>query len=148
MTNRFCSFARKRDIAMKILSIKDYSGKLRASVQMSGRFGFSEETAKVLQLQDRMSIKFAQDDDETLFCSFPDGEDADAFKVRKAGRYFYVPTDVLFSSLGIDYKKYNILFSLVRDPSKDEELNGKAYHMEMLPKTLRKKEEEKDDIEE
>ena len=93
-----------------------------------------------------MSIKFAQDDDETLFCSFPDGEDADAFKVRKAGRYFYVPTDVLFSSLGIDYKKYNILFSLVRDPSKDEELNGKAYHMEMLPKTLRKKEEEKDDV--
>ena len=133
---------------MKILSIKDYSGKLRASVQMSGRFGFSEETAKVLQLQDRMSIKFAQDDDETLFCSVPEGEDADAFKVRKAGRYFYVPTDVLFSSLGIDYKKYNILFSLVRDPDKDEELNGKAYRMEMLPKTLRKKEEEKDDVEE
>ena len=55
---------------------------------------------------------------------------------------------MLFSSLGIDYKKYNILFSLVRDPSKDEELNGKAYRMEMLPKTLRKKEEEKDDVEE
>lgn len=132
---------------MKILSIKDYSGKLRASVQMSGRFGFSEETAKVLQLQDRMAIKFAQDDDETLYCAFPNSDDADAFRVRRSGRYYYVPTDVLFSSLGIDYKKYNILFSLVRDADKDEELGGKAYRMEMLPKTLRKKEEEKDDVE-
>lgn len=131
---------------MRVLSIKDYSGRLRASVQMSGRFGFSEDTAKTLQLYDRMNIKFAQDDDGTIYCSFPDGDDSDAFKVRKSGRYFYVPTDVLFSSLGIDYKNYNILFSLVRDTTKDDELGGKAYRMDMT-RTLRKKEVKKDDVE-
>lgn len=144
---RFCIFAGKQEKEpMRILSIKDYSGKLRASVQKSGRFSFAEETGKALQLQDKMKIKFAQNDDSKLYCSFPKGEDIDAFKVRKSGRYYYVPTDVLFTALGIDYIKNKVEFNLVRDTSKDEELGGSAYRMDMSPLTPRKKEEETDDV--
>lgn len=131
---------------MKILSIKDYSGKLRASIQMTGRLGFSEETAKVLQLHDKMSIKFAQDDDTKLYCALPDEEDEDAFKIRKSGRYYYVPLDVLFAAIGIDYKTYNIVFNLVRVADKDTELGGKTYRMDMQPTTIRRK-EDKENVE-
>lgn len=129
---------------MRILSIKDFSSKLRATIQATGRLGFSEDTAKTLQLYDRMNIKFAQDDNGQVYCSFPANDDSDAFKVRKSGRYFYVPTDVLFSSLGIDYKNNNVLFCLTRDTTKDDELGGTSYRMDMT-QTLRKKEKKKDD---
>ena len=113
---------------------------------MSGRLNFSEDTGKTLGLKDKMSIKFAIDENGKLYCSFPKEDDEDAFKIRKAGRYFYVPTDLLFSSLGIDYKKINIQYNLVRAQLNDDELNGKTYRMDETLRTLRNKEEDRHEI--
>lgn len=130
---------------MRVLSIKDYSGKLRASIQKSGKLCFTEDTSKTLNLHDKGNIKFALDDDNSLYCSFiGEAEDPDAFKIRKSGKYFYVPAELLFTGIGIDYEMYNITFNLIRDASKDAELNGTVYKMEYT-QTLRTK-EKKDDI--
>lgn len=136
---------------MKILSIKDYSGRLNASVQQSGRLVFTGETVSDLQLKDKMPIMFAQDDDGTLYCSFPDedNEEGESFRIRKAGSAFYVPTANLFSALGVDYENFKVSYNLVRDSTKDNEMNGKAYKMELSigsARTLRKnKENEQED---
>lgn len=129
---------------MKILSIKDYSDKLNATVQLSGRLVFSGETATALQLDDKKEIVFAQGDDDKLYCSFPQEELADSFKIRKSGNFFYVPTVNLFKALSINFEEYKISFNLVRDPAKDEEMKGNTYRMDMTIGNPRKKEESED----
>ena len=119
---------------MKILSVKQFSNRLKATVQATGKLNFSDETAKILSLREGASIKFAVDDedgDALYMCLSSETNDEDAFKVRKSGVYYYVPTKMLFDALGIDYRNKAILYDLVRNQSKDGELGGMAFRMSL-----------------
>ena len=129
---------------MKILSVKQFSNNLKVTIQGTGKLNFSDETARILGLKEGTLVKFAMDeeDDDALYMVLSSLEnDEDAFKVRKSGSYFYVPTKMLFDALGLDYKGKAILYDLVRNQSKDAELEGMAFRM-----TLRdsKKKDEND----
>ncbi len=56
-------------------------------------------------------------------------EDEDSFKVIKSGEYYYLPTTLMFESLGFDYKKFNIMFDLIRMSEYDELLDGQVYKL-------------------
>ena len=122
-------------MAFEILSAKKFAVKLKATIQASGRLGFTAETASVLDLETGKFAKFAQDDkDKSLYLIIVDKGNEDTFPVRKSSGYFYVPTKVMFDSLGLDYQNSNIMFELVRKPSLDNDLQGQVYFMKQRPK--------------
>ena len=124
---------------MRLLSVRDYSERLRASVQSDGRLNFAEDTGKTLLLEDKLPIKFCMDDDDVMYMVLAKNDDEDAFKIRKSGSYFYVPLALLFDSLGIDYVNNSVSFRLVRLQSLDADLKGNVYRMDKTEKPKNKK---------
>ena len=112
-------------------SAKQFSVKLKATIQATGKLGFTDETAKELGLSSHTYIKLGTDEDnpEAQYLVVLSEEDEDAFKVCKAGNYFYLPTSVLFMSLGYDFKSKTIIFDLTRSKEFDDKFNGKVYKL-------------------
>ena len=110
---------------MRILSVKQFSNRLKVTIQSSGRLNFTEDTTKTLGIVENTPVKFALDDenDNTLYLVIAsDSEDEDAFRVRKSGSYYYVPTKNIFDALGIEYDGKSLGYDLVRAASQDVDL--------------------------
>ena len=117
-------------MAITILSAKQFATKLKATIQASGRLGFTAETATVLGLESGKFAKFAKDDEkESLYLIIINESNEDAFEIRVSSGYYYVPTKVMFDTLGFNYENGNIMFDLVRQPSLDDDLQGQVYFM-------------------
>ena len=90
-------------MAIKILSAKQFSTKLKATIQASGRLGFTSETANALDFKSKKYAKFAKDDEkDLLYLIIINEESEDAFSIRESSGYFYVPTKVMFDTLGFN----------------------------------------------
>ena len=132
-------------MAITILSAKQFATKLKATIQASGRLGFTAETATALGLQSGKFAKFAKDDEkESLYLIIINDSNEDAFEIRVSSGYYYVPTKVMFDTLGFNYENGNIMFDLVRQPSLDDDLQGQVYYMKQRPI---KNKDKKNDIE-
>ena len=117
-------------MAITILSAKQFATKLKATIQASGRLGFTAETATALGLESGKFAKFAKDDEkESLYLIIINESNEDAFEIRLSSGYYYVPTKVMFDTLGFNYENGNIMFDLVRQPSLDDDLQGQVYFM-------------------
>ena len=131
-------------MAIKVLSAKKFATNLKATIQASGRLGFTADTAKALDLQSGKFAKFAQDDENSaLYLIIINEGDEDAFSIRENGGYFFVPTKVMFDTLGFNYENGDIAFDLIRRPSLDDDLQGQVYFMKQRPI---KNKEKKNDI--
>ena len=117
-------------MAIRIINAKQFTTKLKATIQFSGRLGFTEETANVLDLSVGKFARFAQDDEKnTLYLIIIDKASEDAFQIRLSSGYYYVPTKMMFDMLGFDYEHNTIMFDLIRQPSLDADLMGQTYLM-------------------
>lgn len=117
-------------MAITIISAKRFATKLKATIQRSGRLGFTEETARYMNLADEKFAKFAQDDESgTLYLIIIDKSNEDCFDIRSSSGYYFVPAKMMFDSLGMDYEQNVIMFDLVRKPSLDETLEGQVFLM-------------------
>ena len=117
-------------MAIQILSAKQFARKLKVTIQSSGRLGFTDETAKALDLPSGKYAKFAQDNEkEILFLIINNEMDEDAFPIKESSGYYYVPAKMLFDMLGFDYENKTIMFDLVRQQTLDDDLNGQVYLM-------------------
>ena len=117
-------------MAIRIINAKQFTTKLKATIQFSGRLGFTEDTANALDLSARKFARFAQDDEKnTLYLIIIDEASEDAFQIRLSSGYYYVPTKMMFDMLGFDYEHNTIMFDLIRQPSLDADLMGQAYLM-------------------
>lgn len=115
---------------IEILSAKKFQVKLKATIQASGRLGFTEETAKTLQLESGVPMKFARDDEkDILYLARLQETDEDSFDVKKSGDYFYLATRTLFDTLGVDYRNHSVIFDFARATSLDELMGGEAYKL-------------------
>lgn len=116
---------------ISIIKTSDFNVKLKVTIHSSGRLGFTADTADKLRLSEDTFIKFANDDENEseLFMIFVEEPDEDTFKVIRSGKYFYLPTTAMFQSFGLDFKKYNIMFDMVRMSDYDEIVNGKVYKL-------------------
>jgi len=131
-------------MSITILSAKQFAIKLKATIQASGRLGFTAETAAALDLKSGKFAKFAKDDENgCLYLIIINEGSEDAFSIRESSGYFYVPTKVMFDTLGFDYENGNVMFDLVRQPSLDNDLQGQVYRMKQRAIKNRK---EKNDI--
>ena len=132
-------------MAITVLSAKQFATKLKATIQASGRLGFTAETATVLGLESGKFAKFAKDDEnDSLYLIIINESNEDAFEIRVSSGYYYVPTKVMFDTLGFNYENGNIMFDLVRQPSYDDDLQGQVYYMKQRPI---KNKDKKNDIE-
>ena len=132
-------------MAITVLSAKQFATKLKATIQASGRLGFTAETATVLGLESGKFAKFAKDDEnDSLYLVIINEPNEDAFEIRVSSGYYYVPTKVMFDTLGFNYENGNIMFDLVRQPSYDDDLQGQVYYMKQRPI---KNKDKKNDIE-
>ena len=131
-------------MAIQILSAKNFAIKLKATIQASGRLGFTAETATALGLESGKFAKFAKDDENgALYLIINNERSEDAFEIRLTSGYYYVPTKVMFDALGFNYENGNIVFDLVRKSSLDDDLQGQVYFMKQRQT---KNKEKKDDI--
>ena len=117
-------------MAIKLLSAKQFATKLKATIQASGRLGFTADTATALGLESGKFARFAQDDENgSLYLIINSERSEDAFEIRVSSGYYYVPTKVMFDTLGYNYEDGNIMFDLIRQPSLDNDLQGLVYFM-------------------
>ena len=131
-------------MAITILSAKRFATTLKATIHRTGRLGFTAETATALDLNAEKFAKFAKDDENgSLYLIIINEGSEDAFSIRESSGYYYVPTKVMFDTLGFNYENGDIMFDLVRRPSLDEDLQGQVYYMKQRPI---KNKEKKNDI--
>lgn len=115
----------------RFYSAKAFSTRLKATIQSSGRLGFTEETAKELNLAEMGYIKLGcfEQEPDIMYLIPCESADEDAFKVCKAGAYYYLPTSALFLALDLDFKTKTIMFDITRCQTLDEALNGNVYKL-------------------
>ena len=133
-------------MGISIISAKQFATKMKVTIQSSGRLGFTDETAKALNLASGKHAKFAQDDERgALYLIIIDIPNEDAFPIKVSSGYYYVPSKQLFDLLGYNYENNNIMFDLVRQTTLDEDLQGQVFFMKQ--RTNRRK-DKKNDIDE
>lgn len=136
-------------MAITIISAKQFKGKLKATIQATGKLGFTSDTARILNLGNEKYAKFAKDDEsDTLYLIIIDKGDEDAFPIRESSDYYYASTARMFDMLGMDYQNMTIMFDLVRQASLDDILQGEVYLMRKRQKIRNKKDKGKDENDE
>jgi len=89
---------------------------LKATAHKSGKLGFTVDAANKLELSQEKSIGIGHDKsnpaDKNLYVVVYNENRPHAFKVNKAGLYYYVNMKPLFDTLKIDYKKESVVFDI------------------------------------
>ena len=144
MRKIFCTFAadlriRKQNYTEnkimigQIFNAKEFTMKLKATIQATGKLGFTADTISRLQLSTDCSILIAPDseDAQVLYMAVLRTIDESAFAILKSGSYLYLNTKQLFDRLGIRYTKSTVMFDLSRFEEGDAVLGGECYKMTM-----------------
>ncbi len=120
---------------LSVLSARELSKKLKATVQKTGRLGFTQTTAETLNLKEMKYVKFYFDEEREKepMLHFMKEEDDESFKAILSGDYYYLNTAALFDKLGYDYRKQNVICDLV-DDSEARELLGDNNVYRLVPR--------------
>lgn len=114
---------------LKFLDAKQFEANLKCTIQSNGKLNFSAAAIHILGMNNQKSVKFAMNEDakgaDELYIIIQDHITNDAFKVNKAGNYFYLNAKSLFDSLGFDYKAHSIIFDIVKT---EESIDGLALY--------------------
>lgn len=117
---------------MRLLSVKRYGVKLKATIQATGKLGFPKATSDILRFDERQYVQFFLDDNEKdLYIVVMDEPSEDAFKVAVSSGYYSINTAAIFNELNYDYKdkKNTYIFDLIRNSQLDAECGGEVYKM-------------------
>lgn len=121
-------------MAIELIDTSKFIVNLKATIQSSGRLNFTNDTARIMQLNEQTFARFARDIDEPniLYLILCKQQNEHTFKITKSGAYYYLPTKSFFESLGDNYnfhKLGSIMFDLLRIANLDKQLNGEVYKM-------------------
>ena len=88
----------------RTFNAKEYTLRLKATIQATGKLGFTAETIKTLRLTSECSILIGPDDEnsEIYYMGVLREKRDDAFAVMSSGVYLYLNTKQLFDDMGID----------------------------------------------
>ena len=126
---------------------QDFDGNVKATIHTTGKLGFTEAAIKKLKLSEKKGIKIGRNttdkNDKNLYVVFVDDLVEGAFKINKAGAYYYVNTKTLFDNMAIPYKAKRVSFDIV-----PTEINGMNLYKFMYKQKLKTndKEEDNDDL--
>ena len=108
----------------------DKYGPVKATVQRTGRLGFSAGAIKLLNINTDSLFKIGkkklegnETETQTLYLIPVEVEDEHTFKAVKAGVYYYLKIKRLLNQLNIDFRNENVIFDI------DEvNENGKCFY--------------------
>ena len=120
----------------QIFNAKEFTTKLKVTIQSTGKLGFTADTISQLQLTTDCSVLIAPDSDskQILYLAVLRKQDETAFPVLKSGNYYYLNTKQLFDKLGFIYSNGTVIFDLSRFEEGDSQLGGDCYKMTMREK--------------
>lgn len=113
---------------LKFIKTDNERGIAKATIQKTGRLGFSMEAIKKLQLRVGKSVSIAIDEEElsnkNIYIRINNELEEGAFILNKAGDYYYLNTKYFFDSLGINFrnKSKTYIYDIVDFEFKDEKL--------------------------
>ena len=113
---------------------KNYTKRLKATIQATGKLGFTAETIKTLGLTTDCSIILGPDDENKsiYYMGILREHREDAFAVMSSGQYLFLNTKQLFDDMCIDYSaKWTVMFDLSRFKEGDEVMGCECYKMTM-----------------
>jgi len=103
---------------LKFLDAKEFESNMKCTVQSNGKLNFSASAIHSLGLNNQKSVRFALNEEGKASDDFLmivlDYVSDEAFKVNKAGNYFYLNAKGLFDKFGIDYKGHSVIFDIVK----------------------------------
>jgi hypothetical protein len=110
---------------LKFFNPEKLDRNLKATVHKSGKLGFTVEAAKKMSLAIDKSAGIAiNEEDETdkslYVVIFPNKQEG-AFKISKAGAYYYLNTKALFDTLKIDYKNDWVVYDISTDRIEEQD---------------------------
>ena len=128
----------------KRFDAKIYTVRLKATIQSTGKLGFTADTMDQLKLTADCSIYLAPDDEnkKIMYMGVLRERKEDAFPVLSSGKYFYLNTTNLFKALKLDFEHKVYMFDLSRFEEGDDAMEAECYKMD-----LRWKERTNDDKE-
>jgi hypothetical protein len=106
-------------IKLKILKANEFERNVKATLQSTGRLGFSDGARKKMQIETGKYLVIATNEedesDDNLYAWLEDTAENGGFRLNKGGEYFNANTKPLFDGLGIDYKDDNnlIIYDIV-----------------------------------
>lgn len=117
----------------QIFDAKELTQKLKATVQRTGKLGFTSETLAALNIKQGTHVRIAEDTESKriLWLGVIQEPADNAFPVNKAGDYYYVNTTKLFEKIGLDFRKKNCMFDMSRQAEYDEAIGGECYKMQL-----------------
>ena len=120
----------------QIFNAKEFTTKLKVTIQSTGKLGFTADTISQLQLTTDCSVLIAPDSDskQILYMAVLRTQNETAFPVLKSGNYYYLNTKQLFDKLGFSYTTGTVMFDLSRFEEGDSQLGGDCYKMTMREK--------------
>jgi hypothetical protein len=123
---------------LKFIKSEDIDKNVKCAIHTTGKLGFSSNAIDKLSLNTDKTVSIAineeDKDDENLYVIVNEKTQESAFKLSKAGDYFYINTKALFDSLGIDYRNEKIIYDIV-----DFEYEGQKMY-KLIKRVIKKKE--------
>jgi hypothetical protein len=97
---------------------------LKATAHKSGKLGFTVDAARRLKLETNKSAAIGtnEDDpsDDSLYIIIYNEVRSGAFRIAKAGQYYYINLKALFDALKINYKQESVVYDISEEPFGDE----------------------------
>lgn len=101
---------------IKFIQPKLQLGRIKCTVHLSGKMGFSKAAINELGIAHTSFIKIGineeDENDNNLYMLVIGEENAEAFKINKAGDYYYLNTQYLLDKLGVDYKSKKVIYDI------------------------------------
>ena len=111
---------------IKFFNPNDLDRNIKATVHKTGKIGFTVDAAKKLSLSVDCSLSIGINEEDTedsnLYVILHNTIETGAFKVSKAGGYYYVNTKVLFDNLKIDYVNSTIIYDITEEIIEDQQI--------------------------
>ena len=130
----------------KRFNAKEFTVRLKATIQSSGKLGFTNDTMSMLNLTPECSIYLAPDDSnkKIMYMGVLRERKEDAFPLLSSGKYLYLNTRQLFDALKLDYATNYYIFDISRFEEGDEAMESECYKMTLRSHVRTKEEKEQE----
>lgn len=98
-----------------LLDATRLSKSAKATIQASGRLGFSGEAVKLMELKEPQTILILKNNGSNdLAAVVVEGEDKRGFFLKRSGPNYYLRMKNYFDQEGIDYKNFRVIFDITQ----------------------------------
>ena len=104
------------DLDLDFFDSSSKYGVIKATVHKTGKLGFSSGASKMMNLEEvkffNIGLNRAVEEDKSLYIVPIEKENDKAFKLVKAGEYYYIFIKNILRELKIDYKSESVIYDI------------------------------------